>query len=39
LRVLFFDDDAFFDTKPYAADAWFKRTPLMREIRRDGVPL
>jgi uncharacterized protein len=40
LRVKFLDDaDAFFDTKPYASLAWFERTPLMREIRRDGVPL
>ena len=27
----------FFDTKPYAASAYQDRTPLMREIRRDGV--
>jgi predicted nucleotidyltransferase len=40
LRVRFLDDaDAFFDAKPYAATAWLERTPLMREIRRDGVPV
>jgi hypothetical protein len=31
--------DAFFDTKPYAATAYQERTPLMREIRREGVAL
>jgi predicted nucleotidyltransferase len=30
---------AFFDTKSYLASAYQERTPLMREIRRDGVPL
>jgi predicted nucleotidyltransferase len=39
LRVRFFDDDAFFDAKPYPATAWSERTPLMREIRRDGLQL
>lgn len=39
LRVKFLDDDAFFDAKPYPATAWFERTPLMREIRRDGLQL
>jgi uncharacterized protein len=39
LRVRFFDDDAFFDAKPYLATAWSERTPLMREIRRDGLQL
>jgi predicted nucleotidyltransferase len=40
LRVIFLDDaDAFFDTKLYPATAWFERTPLMREIRRDGLTL
>ena len=29
----------FFDARPYAATAYRDRTPLMREIRRDGVPL
>jgi predicted nucleotidyltransferase len=33
------DTGAFFDTKPYLASAYQERTPLMREIRRDGVPL
>jgi predicted nucleotidyltransferase len=40
LRIAFLDEaDAFFDTKPYAATAYQERTPLMREIRRDGVEL
>lgn len=40
LRMRFLDDTgAFFDTKPYAAAAYEQRTPLMREIRRDGVEL
>jgi predicted nucleotidyltransferase len=40
LGIGFLDDDgALFDTKPYAATAWQERTPLMREIRRDGVAL
>jgi predicted nucleotidyltransferase len=40
LRITFLDDaEAFFDTKPCPATAWFERTPLMREIRRDGLPL
>ena len=39
LRVAFLDDDAFFDTKPYLANAYSERTPLMREIRRDGIDL
>ena len=30
---------AFFDTKPYLTTAYQQRTPLMREIRRDGVEL
>ena len=33
------DSGAFFDTKPYLTSAWHDRTPLMREIRRDGVAL
>ncbi|HEY1411120.1 MAG TPA: nucleotidyltransferase domain-containing protein [Rhodopila sp.] len=33
------DAGALFDTKPYAATAYQERTPLMREIRRDGVVL
>jgi predicted nucleotidyltransferase len=40
LRVDFLDEaDAFFDAKPYAAAAWQDRTPIMREIRRDGVKI
>jgi len=40
LRVDFLDDTgAFFDAKPYLATAWQERTPLMREIRRDGLDL
>jgi uncharacterized protein len=31
--------DAFIDAKPYPAGAYRKRTPLMREIRREGVDL
>ena len=31
------DTGAFFDAKPYPATAWQERTPLMREIRRDGL--
>jgi uncharacterized protein len=29
----------FFDAKPYSAGAWFERTPLMHEIRHDGLDL
>ncbi len=40
LRVDFMDETgAFFDTKPFAATAYLERTPLMREIRRDGLTL
>jgi uncharacterized protein len=40
LRIDFLlDFDAFFDAKPYVATAYQDRTPLMREIRRDGVAL
>lgn len=40
LRVDFLDETgAFFDTKPYPVAAWRDRTPLMHEIRRDGVDL
>jgi predicted nucleotidyltransferase len=40
LRVDFLDDTgAFFGAKPYLATAWEERTPLMREIRRDGLDL
>lgn len=40
LRVEFLDETgAFFDAKPYPATAYSERTPLMREIRREGVDL
>jgi len=40
LRVDFLDAaDAFFDAKPYASSSWVQRTPLMREIRRDGLEI
>jgi predicted nucleotidyltransferase len=40
LRVRFLDETGmFFDTMPYAAMAYRERTPLMREIRRDGLDL
>jgi predicted nucleotidyltransferase len=40
LRVKFLDDaSVFFDARPYAAAAYLERTPLMREIRRDGLEL
>jgi len=40
LRVDFLDETgAFFDTQPYPITAWGERTPLMHEIRRDGVDL
>jgi uncharacterized protein len=40
LRVDFLDEtDAFFDAKPYLADAYYERSPLMLEIRRDGLEL
>jgi predicted nucleotidyltransferase len=38
LGISFLDNEgAFFDTKPYPATAYQDRTPLMREIRRDGL--
>jgi predicted nucleotidyltransferase len=40
LRVRFIDDTgAFFDTKPYSMSAYGDRTPIMHEIRRDGLDL
>jgi len=40
LRVDFLDEtDAFFDTKPYLAEAYRERSPLMHEIRREGLDL
>jgi uncharacterized protein len=40
LRVEFLDSTgAFFDAKPYPSAAYHDRTPLMHEIRRDGLDL
>ena len=40
LRVDFLGETgAFFDAMPFAASAYVERTPLMREIRRDGLVL
>ena len=40
LRVAFLDDTgAFLDAKPYPSAAWRDRTPLMHEIRQDGVEI
>ncbi len=40
LRVRFLDDSgAFFDAKPYLASAYRDTTPLMYEIRREGVEI
>jgi predicted nucleotidyltransferase len=40
LRVDFLDaTGVFFDAKPYPTDAYDALTPLMHDIRRDGVPL
>jgi predicted nucleotidyltransferase len=40
LRVRFLDETgAFFDAKPYPAAAWQDASPLMDEIRRDGLTL
>jgi predicted nucleotidyltransferase len=40
LRVDFLDaTGAFFEAQPYPMTAWRDRTPLMHEIRRDGVDL
>lgn len=40
LRVRFLDDTGrFFDARPYPASAYADATPLMHEIRRDGLPL
>lgn len=39
LHEAFLDDDAFIDAKPYPVSAWLDRTPLMHEIRREGVDL
>src|SRR5471030_1366381 len=40
LRVKLIDDTGvFFDVMPYAAAAYAERSPLMREIRLDGLDL
>ncbi len=40
LRVSLIDETgAFFDAKPYAAGAYGESSPLMHEIRRDGLDL
>jgi uncharacterized protein len=39
LQVDFLDEDAFIDVKPYPVAAYRERTPLMREIRREGIEL
>jgi len=40
LRVSFLDETgAFFDAKPYPATAYRERTPLMHEIREEGLDL
>jgi uncharacterized protein len=40
LRVKFIDETgAFFDAKPYPAGGYRERSPLMHEIRREGLDL
>ncbi|HEX4808763.1 MAG TPA: nucleotidyltransferase domain-containing protein [Bryobacteraceae bacterium] len=40
LRVKFIDETgAFFEAKPYPAGAYRERSPLMHEIRREGLDL
>ncbi len=40
LRVEFIDETGvFFDAKPYPAGAYRERSPLMHEIRREGLDL
>lgn len=40
LRVRFLDETgAFFDAKPYPVAAWRDTSPLMHEIRREGLEL
>ena len=40
LRVKFIDETgAFFDAKPYSLAAYRERSPLMHEIRREGIDL
>ncbi len=40
LRVRFLDETgAFFDARPYSVMAYRERSPLMHEIRREGIDL
>jgi predicted nucleotidyltransferase len=40
LRVKFIDETgAFFDAKPYSVAAYRERSPIMHEIRREGINL
>ena len=40
LRVTFFDEaGAFFDAKPYLATAYNDHSPLMHEVRQEGIDL
>ena len=40
LRLQFLDEaDAFFDAMPYDASAYGERSPLMHDIRREGLDL
>ena len=40
LRVDFLDaTGAFLEVQPFPVSAWDDRTPIMHEIRRDGLPL
>lgn len=40
LRVDFLDEEgAFFDAKPYAASDYLDRSPIMHQIRQDGLEL
>jgi predicted nucleotidyltransferase len=40
LRVQLIDEaDVFLDAKPFPAQSYFQRSPLMHEIRRDGREL
>jgi predicted nucleotidyltransferase len=40
LRVSFLDETgAFFDAKPYPVTAYRERSPIMHEIRREGIDL
>jgi uncharacterized protein len=36
---ILYDEEAFIHAMPYRAYSYEERTPLMREIRRDGVDL